>query len=111
MAFADALRADTSSPVELYEETVESERFPGADQARVFTSYLTNKYAGRKIDVIVARGLSSLSFTATPSAVRKPADCRNGVDTRTAGSQGQCHRTPGRVLGQRHDVAREDIAS
>jgi len=62
MAFADALRADTSSPVELYEETVESERFPGADQARVFTSYLTNKYAGRKIDVIVARGLSSLSF-------------------------------------------------
>ena len=61
-AFADALRADTSSPVELYEETVESERFPGADQARVFTSYLTNKYAGRKIDVIVARGFSSLSF-------------------------------------------------
>jgi PAS domain S-box-containing protein len=61
-AFAEALRADTSSPVELYEETVESERFPGADQARVFRSYLTKKYAGRKIDVIVAQGFGPLNF-------------------------------------------------
>jgi PAS domain S-box-containing protein len=61
-AFAEALRADTSSPVELYAETVESERFPGAEQARVFTSYLTRKYAGRKIDVIVAQGFGPLDF-------------------------------------------------
>ena len=53
-AFADALRADHSTNVELYEETIESERFPGAAQAQAFTSYLTRRYAGRKIDVIVA---------------------------------------------------------
>ena len=61
-AFAEALRADTSAPIELYEETIEGERFPGADQARVFTSYLTKKYAGRKIDVIVAQGFAALTF-------------------------------------------------
>ena len=61
-AFADALRADRSTNVELYEETIESERFPGAAQAQVFTSYLTRKYAGRKIDVIVATGFGPLSF-------------------------------------------------
>jgi PAS domain S-box-containing protein len=61
-AFADALRADHSADVELYEETIESERFPGADQAQVFTSYLTRKYAGRKVDVIVANGFGPLSF-------------------------------------------------
>jgi PAS domain S-box-containing protein len=62
MAFAEALRTAASSSVELYEETVETGRFPGDYQARIFTSYLTNKYAGRKIDVIVARGYSALSF-------------------------------------------------
>jgi PAS domain S-box-containing protein len=61
-AFAEALRADTSAPVALYEETVESERFPGADQARVFANYLTRKYAGRKIDVIAAQGFGPLNF-------------------------------------------------
>jgi PAS domain S-box-containing protein len=61
-AFADALRADHSTDVELYEETIESERFPGAAQTQVFTSYLTRKYAGRKIDVIVATGFGPLSF-------------------------------------------------
>src|SRR4029079_2845720 len=61
-AFAEALDADASTPVELDEETVESDRFPGADQARLFTSYLTRKYEGRKIDVIVAQGFGSLRF-------------------------------------------------
>ena len=61
-AFVDALRADHSTNVELYEENIESERFPGAAQAQVFTNYLTRKYAGRKIDVIVATGFAPLSF-------------------------------------------------
>jgi PAS domain S-box-containing protein len=61
-AFADALRADHSANIELYEETIESDRFPGAAQAQVFTSYLRRKYAGRKIDVIVATGFGPLSF-------------------------------------------------
>ena len=61
-AFAEALRADHSTDVELYEETIESERFPGAAQAQVFTTYLARKYAGRKIDVIVATGFGPLSF-------------------------------------------------
>jgi len=61
-AFAEALHADGSTSIELYEETIESDRFPGADQASVFTSYLTRKYEGRRIDVIVAQGSSPLRF-------------------------------------------------
>ena len=61
-AFTDAVRATTSDPVELYAETMESDRFPGADQTRVFKDYLTKKYAGRRIDVIVADGFRPLIF-------------------------------------------------
>jgi PAS domain S-box-containing protein len=61
-AFTEALRADKSSAIDLYEETIESDRFPGPEQARAFTSYLTKKYAGRKIDVIVATGFAPLTF-------------------------------------------------
>jgi PAS domain S-box-containing protein len=61
-AFTETLRADKSSAIELYEETIESERFPGPEQTRAFTAYLTKKYAGRPIDVIVATGFGPLSF-------------------------------------------------
>ncbi len=61
-AFADALRADKSRPIELYTENIESERFPGPEHERVFTSYLTKKYAGRPIDVIVVQGFEPLEF-------------------------------------------------
>ena len=46
-----------SGSIELYAENIDSERFPGAEQAHVFTDYLAKKYAGRKIDVIVVQGI------------------------------------------------------
>jgi hypothetical protein len=61
-AFADAIQSAASGPLELYEETIETGRFPGPEQARVFTDYIAKKYAGRKIDVIVAQGFRALTF-------------------------------------------------
>jgi PAS domain S-box-containing protein len=61
-AFADAIHAAKSGPLELYEESIETDRFPGAEQARVFTDYIAKKYGGRKIDVIVAQGFRPLIF-------------------------------------------------
>jgi PAS domain S-box-containing protein len=61
-AFADAIHAATSGPFELYEENIETDRFPGAEQARVFVDYIAQKYGGRKIDVIVAQGFRALIF-------------------------------------------------
>jgi PAS domain S-box-containing protein len=61
-AFIDALHSATSGSIELYAENIDSERFPGAAQARVFTDYLAKKYAGRKMDVIVAQGMRGLTF-------------------------------------------------
>jgi signal transduction histidine kinase len=61
-AFVEALRSDDSVPIDLYEEAIETERFPGAEQARLLREYLKNKYADRKIDVIVAQGIRPLTF-------------------------------------------------
>lgn len=61
-AFIEALRAADAVPIDLYEESIESERFPGAAQSRLDRDYLKHKYADRKIDVIVAVGDTALSF-------------------------------------------------
>jgi PAS domain S-box-containing protein len=61
-AFTEALHSATSVPIELYAENIESERFPGAEQARAFTDYLAKKYSGRTIDVIVTQGIQPLTF-------------------------------------------------
>ena len=88
-AFIDALHSATSGSIELYAENIDSERFPGAEQARVFTDYLAKKYATRKIDVIVAQSMRGLTFarqhralfgnppivtTVAPAGVLNPAD-------------------------------------
>ena len=61
-AFVEGLRSDDSVRIELYEETVDGERFPGPNQAQLLRDYLTKKYAGRTIDVIAAQGIGPLLF-------------------------------------------------
>ena len=55
-AFVDAIRAESAVPVDIYEETIEPERFGTADQPRLISSYLKEKYAGRPIDVLAVVG-------------------------------------------------------
>lgn len=62
LAFADAIRTEDSGPIELYEEVVESHRFPGPGQLQLLRDFLRKKYEGRTIDVIVAQGIGPLSF-------------------------------------------------
>jgi PAS domain S-box-containing protein len=61
-AFVEAMRTGDSAPIDIYEEGIEPERFQSADQMRLATDYLRNKYAGRKIDVIVVVGVKALAF-------------------------------------------------
>jgi PAS domain S-box-containing protein len=61
-AFAEALRSGDSVPIDLYEETIESERFSDVEQSRLFKDYLKGKYGDRPIDVIVAVGSRALHF-------------------------------------------------
>jgi PAS domain S-box-containing protein len=62
IAFDRAIRAADANPIQVYEESIDAERFPGADQSRLVKEYLKVKYAGRSIDVIVAQGMSALLF-------------------------------------------------
>jgi PAS domain S-box-containing protein len=61
LAFADAMRT-ADAPIELYEEAIEVARFPGSEQSRIVREYLSDKYADRKIDVIVTIGIGPLNF-------------------------------------------------
>lgn len=62
VAFVDAVRATRSIPIDLYEETIETRRFPGSQQSWLMKEYLRNRYADRTIDVIVAPAIGSLMF-------------------------------------------------
>jgi len=61
-AFVDELRKTPGLKFDLYTETVETERFPGPDQARIAGDFLRRKYAGRRTDVMVAVGDDALAF-------------------------------------------------
>ena len=61
-AFADELRKVRGLTFDLYTETLETERFPGPDQARLAGDFLRRKYAERRTDVIVAVGDNALVF-------------------------------------------------
>jgi signal transduction histidine kinase/ABC-type uncharacterized transport system substrate-binding protein len=61
-AFVEAIRAAGSVQIDLYEETIEAARFPGADQSQLLVDFMRRKYAGRPIDVIVAQGMVPLTF-------------------------------------------------
>jgi signal transduction histidine kinase len=62
VAFVDGIHAVEKDPIELYEELIDTHRFPGADQIRLVTDYLRQKYAGRRIDVVVTQGALPLTF-------------------------------------------------
>ena len=56
------LHSEPSSHWELYSEYLDSTRFPGEHQAELLHDYLREKYAGQKIDVIVATPDPALDF-------------------------------------------------
>src|SRR5688572_15739114 len=45
--FVEAIRSEYATPVDIYEEAIEPERFGNGDQPRLITSYLKDKYAHR----------------------------------------------------------------
>lgn len=61
-AFLEAMRSPQPEPIDLFEETIDTARFPGAERSQAVTDYLQRKYAGMPIDVIVAQGMPPLSF-------------------------------------------------
>jgi len=78
------LNSEQSTKWELFDEYLDSTRFPGAHQAELLHDYLREKYAGQKIDVVIATPDPALDFllryrndlfTDTPIvfvAVRRP---------------------------------------
>jgi PAS domain S-box-containing protein len=61
-AFIRAIRSAPSAQIEVYEETFETVRFPAPEQFPLVRDFLTSKYAGRKIDVIVTLGIGPLAL-------------------------------------------------
>jgi len=82
--FQTAIRSAATGPVEIYSEYLESNKFPGENQRLVLRDYLRQKYADRKMDVVLAEGVACLDFlldfrdslfSDTPivfSTIRKP---------------------------------------
>jgi PAS domain S-box-containing protein len=54
--------AGPQGSIEYYPESLESNRFPGDDQEAVLRDYLKQKYAHRKIDVVIANPDTPLRF-------------------------------------------------
>src|SRR5262245_61001726 len=57
-----ALRTAAPGRAEYFPEFLESNRFPGDEQSAVLHDYLLRKYAGRRIDAVVALSSTSLDF-------------------------------------------------
>ena len=96
-AFVEAVRSSEFIPFDLDEETLEIAPFPSAAQARLVKDYLKQKYADRKIDVIVAQGMTPLNFArenrelfGNPPivAVASPAGYIGGSNDEVTGLQG-----------------------
>jgi PAS domain S-box-containing protein len=96
-AFVEAMRADAALPLDIYEEALESDRLSSAEDTRLITDYLRNKFADRQIDVIVVVGVRALTFArqhramfGSPAivAVVSPLDYFNNADAYVTGLQG-----------------------
>ena len=61
-SFQEGLKSAPAGGIEYYNEYLESNRFPGEDQAPVLRNYLRQKYAQRHIDVVVAVSDVALDF-------------------------------------------------
>jgi hypothetical protein len=57
-----ALNASAPEGVEYYSEYLEANRFPGEDQTGLLSEYLRQKYAGRKLDVILSGVSATFDF-------------------------------------------------
>src|SRR4051812_35238401 len=57
-----ALNASVPEGVEYYSEYLQTNRFPGEDQARLLSEYLRQKYAGRRLDIIISGVSQTLEF-------------------------------------------------
>ena len=53
-AIKQALVSDASLPIDYFTEYLESDRFPPNEAAAALAEYIRRKYAGRRIDVVVA---------------------------------------------------------
>src|SRR5437588_3995770 len=60
--FQAALQGSASEGIEYYSEYLETNKFPGENQSLLLADYLRQKYAGRKMDVIVTRANPPLDF-------------------------------------------------
>lgn len=60
--FQAGMRSERNTQWELYSEYLDSTRFPGEHQAELLHDYLREKYAGQKIDAVVATPDPSLDF-------------------------------------------------
>src|SRR5215813_5791771 len=60
--FDEVLRSAPPGSIEVYRETLESYRFPGETHEQLERSYLKQKFADRKLDVIVTFADTSRDF-------------------------------------------------
>src|SRR5262249_3931291 len=60
--FDEAIKSVRDGNIEVYREALESYRFPGETHERLMDQYLHEKYAGKKIDVVVAYTDTALDF-------------------------------------------------
>jgi signal transduction histidine kinase len=99
------LHAEPSSRWELYSEYLDSTRFPGSHQAELLHDYLRKKYAGQKMDVVIATPDPALDFllqhrkdlfTNSPivfvSVKRPPTEIRNAGPGLTGIIRANTHR-------------------
>ncbi|GEM_PF-687397 len=56
------LRSAPAGSIEYYAEYMDDSQFPGEKQALLFRDYLRQKYAGKKIDALIALSGASLNF-------------------------------------------------
>src|SRR5689334_339312 len=61
-ALEDALQSLAPEGIDYYSEYLETKNFPGDNQARILSEYLRQKYAGRRLDVIIAGASETLNF-------------------------------------------------
>jgi signal transduction histidine kinase len=57
-----ALRSAPPGSIEYYAEYIESNRFPGENHSLLFRDYLRQRYADRRIDVVIAVSIVALDF-------------------------------------------------
>ena len=61
-AFKQTLNITPNGPIDYYAEYLEEDRFPGKDQAQLLHNHLLQKYANRRIDVVLAVSDPPLRF-------------------------------------------------